>query len=224
MDLESTADRWRAATAEAPLPEPVTQASLSWLASPDEDTEEHAARVALHARGEAEAGRPAGTVLAPFWMLFELVPSEKRPPLRRLLALVADAHTLGVSSRSEQLRRQRLRETTPVLELPDGRVLAALVGPIDGEILDAVLGRAFALAMGIGAEELVIEVGTLDDRDAETVLDALGFYPRHELAARLKLSVTGLDAPSRWEAALRERGVPSELVRFRARIADPKPL
>lgn len=203
--------RWVAAAEAAETPIDPAQAA-GWLELLEAAPDELEGLVALHARSEAEAGRPASRVVGPLLALAPLV--EARAPVERLIRLSADAAAVGAATRVDRQHRRRARTHNPVLPVSADRILACAVGPLDGEVLDALLGRALGLAAARGASELWLDLSGVDDHDLD--LDLLsataGAYPEHELASEVRLVVSGLETPERLRATLTARGVAMDRV------------
>jgi hypothetical protein len=188
-----------------------------WAELAVRDLRELAAVVALHARNLGEQGVPAHQPVLQASLLDASLPA---PPEVRLAAVAADAHAVGLATRLDRHRRRSLRDRLPVLELPSGEVLACVVGPLDAELLDGLLGRAFSLAAGTGARVVALDLSGAEDVDAELVLDTAAGFPEHELAGRVRLVLTGVDDPDAWRARLSRRGTDPEDVAVRARVTD----
>ncbi len=173
--------------------------------------------IALFARGEGEAGRPASGVVLPVAALAAAIRSVggESGVGADLLRVAADAHAVGLGTRHGRRLARMLERSSPVLELPDGRVLACPVGHLDGDLIDAVLFRAFALAAASGAAEVVLDLSAATIADEQALLSTLRRFPEHERASALRLTVTGVDDLDLWREHL--AGSPVDV---RARLAS----
>lgn len=222
MMLPKDADlsrRWRALLAQTETP--VDEHDLAaWCDLLGKSDDELGGVVALYARGQGEAGRTASQALAPFLALSEAASwGPERSTARVLTALAADAHAVGVATRLHRRRMRRMRDKLPVLMLPSGDILLCLVGPLEPEVMDAVFARAFTLAVGADYPDVVIDTSGLEPSDDELLLATLEGFPRHELAGRLRLHLTGQDEEG-WSRRLKQRGISGEHVRCLARLQD----
>lgn len=207
MDYAVVLERWIAAS-PTPLDPNMAEGWVRLLAGAKSDRMELAGLVALNARSAGEDGQPPSRLLGQLLALAELARgTELESAASALPGLAVDAHAIGVATRAERRRARRLLTGRPVLPLPGGRILACAVGPLDGEGLDALLGRAFTLAVGRGAEVVWLELGGAEDLDSEWLLDALRGFAQHELAGKLRIELCGVSPIERWVEAVRARGL-----------------
>lgn len=216
-DADELARAWAAARSAAgiDLDPHVAATWVELLLEGPERRSELEALIALHARGLGESGRRASLAVLQVSLLDRLRPDLDTVPL---VAVAADAHAIGAATRLERRARSRLRSALPVLPLPSGDVVAALVGPIDGDLLDALLGRAFVAAVQSQARRVILDLAGVEDLDLDLVLATAAAFPRHELADRLSLVLSGLDDPASAEARLQVAGAPT--VRCVRRTSD----
>lgn len=155
------------------------------------------ANVSLHTRHGAEDGHPLSQLLPAIQSLADVI------EMPSLVAAAVDAHTIGTATRIEEHVKRKLRTRQPVHPLDENRIVACAVGPMDAELLDVLLGRAFTLAAGRGARELWLDLSGSFEVDGGLIEATLQNYPRHELAHRLQLVVCGVDE-GRWSRRLQE--------------------
>ena len=195
---------------------------LRLLAGAEPGREELAGLVALYARSLGEEGRPASLSVRQLTELIRVLSMHGEPTeaVEALLVVAADAHSLGSVSRLEHRRVEFLRTRLPVFELPGGRVLAFALDPLNGELLDVLVGRAFTLAAGSGCGEVIFELSAVEDLDERLLLDTFATFPRHELADEVRLVLSGVPEPEAWSRKLERRGVPGGLIRCLSSLVD----
>lgn len=172
--------------------------------------------VALHARNLGAEGRPASAVLMQIILLDETLQEvgradQTRELIQHLLRLVADAHEAGVTQRLTAKHRKRLSAMAPVIRLGDRAVVGFLLGPMQPELLDALVGRVLREAVRSGAKVAVIDcLGA--DRDDEIFHRTIAAMQKQPPGDRLRLILTGLRDPDRSRQELERFGVDLERV------------
>lgn len=172
--------------------------------------------VAVHARNLGAEGRPASAVLTQIILLDETLAEagraeETRTLIQQLLRLVADAHEAGVTQRLTAKHRKRLSAMAPVIRLGERAVVGFLLGPMQSELLDALVGRVLRETVRCGAEVAVIDC-LAADRDDELFHRTIAAMQKQPPGDRLRVILTGLRDPERSRQDLARFGVDLERV------------
>jgi hypothetical protein len=199
----------------APIPALRSQLSgwLQLIATLDQtDKDDLLRQVALHARNLGTEGRPASAAIMQVHLLEEALRhaecelSPLRPYLTEMLRVVADAHALGASSRQARNFRDRLGQA-PIVTLPGQAVLGFLVGGMQAELIDTVLGRLLRAGAGCDEAKTILDVSAAP-RDDETFHRSLfGFASAPEFEG-MTLVVCGLEDPEVTKIALQRLKTP----------------
>lgn len=197
LTVKTPLESWRfeAVNRGVQLPEE----AASWARQVD-TPDEMVSQVSLYARKIAEEGAPLSGLLTQLRCLSGSV------DVGLLMTVAADAHTVGTATRVERHLKLRLRSRLPVFPLDERRILVCAAGPVDGELLDTLLGRGFALAAGRGSKELWLDVSGSYDLSARVLEDTLRGFPRHDLAGQLQVVLCGVDEDW-WQARLQDLGL-----------------
>jgi hypothetical protein len=88
------------------------------------------------------------------------------PTLRELLRVVADAHALGASERARNRHHLEIRDFSPVVRLGEKSIMGFLLGNMDGDLIDAMMGRLLRETVRSGADVVVLDTfGAARDND-----------------------------------------------------------
>ncbi len=200
----------------APVPALRVQLSgwLQLIATLDNaDRDELLRQVALHARNLGTEGRPASAAIMQVYLLEEALRHAEcemqplRPCLVELLRVVADAHALGASCRQDRRFKDRLG-ASPIITLPNQAVLGFLVGSMQAELIDTVLGRLLRAAAGCDEAKTILDVSGAP-KDDETFHRSLHGFATAPDFAGMTLIVCGLEDPETTRAALTKLKTPS---------------
>jgi hypothetical protein len=126
--------------------------------------------VSFRARNLGAEGRPASACLLQIMLLGDVL-AEAQPEARaaskrlieEMLQLVADAHEAGVTQRLAAKHRARLATVAPVFRLGERTVVGFVIGPMIGELLDALFGRLLREASRTDATVMVVDCFGGDD-------------------------------------------------------------
>lgn len=198
-------------------PAPALAAQLSgWVEQLDPGADDHQElleQVALHARDLGADGKPASAALTQIALLEDALIDARidieplRDRLRELARVVADAHALGAASRLER-RFRRTLSGAPVVQLPGQAVVAFMVGPMDADVIDALVGRLLRAAAGLGAPRIVLDVSSAEPDDEVFHRSLEGFAKGRDFQS-FSLAVTGLRDAAATRRRLDARGVPA---------------
>src|SRR5262249_15472065 len=103
--------------------------------------------VAFHARGLGGEGRPASAALMQFLALADVLgdAGALREPeaklIRELPRIVADSHALGASERAKTRHHLEIRDFSPIIRLGDSTIVGFLLGAMETDLIDAMIGR-----------------------------------------------------------------------------------
>jgi hypothetical protein len=182
--------------------------------------EELAALVALAARRLAGEGRAASTAVLRCLALEDALFAVLGPDhgldrlARDLVRIAADAHQVGHGERERERMKRRLIDASPVLRVGERAVVGFVLGSMDADTVDALMGRVLRVAVGSDAPLLVIDVAGAPPDDDLFHRTLRGFVAS-EHAHRRRLVVTGLRDPVRTRGALTALGVPEGRVELR---------
>ena len=151
--------------------------------------------VALDARNLAQEGRAASSAIAQPLLLERAWPtsSDARRLSHLLVRVAADAHALGAAGVRDAAHRRLLARRTPIIPIGTGW-LGFMVGAIDPDVLDGVLGRLLQVAAGSGAAEVALDLSGAEPPDALLARTLLGFVTVDTGPVR-RLTVTGVGDP-----------------------------
>lgn len=200
---------------------------LSQAASGDDSAERELFKlVAFHARGLGAEGRPASAALMQAVLLQDVVigiygakPGSPAPPsgllavLRELLRVVVDAHALGSSERTKLRHHLEIRDFSPVIRLGSKTIVGFLLGAMERDLIDAMIGRLLREAARTHADEVVLDVFGAA-RDNETFQRTIQAFLRSEVGCRIRLTLSGLRDAEGTKRALAALGCNMERVRF----------
>jgi hypothetical protein len=176
-----------------------------------EARQELLALVALAARRLASEGRPASAAVLRCLALEDALFAVLGPDhgldrlARELVRVAADAHQVGHAERERERMKRRLIDATPVVRLGERAVLGFLLGAMDADTVDALMGRVMRVAVGTGAPRIVVDVAGAPPDDDLFHRTVLGFLAS-EVGHRRHLVITGLRDPERTRAALAALG------------------
>lgn len=183
--------------------------------------------VAFHARNLGAEGRPASAALMQALLLEDAVrttvaagaaPAGAAWPalqqvLREVMRVVADAHALGSSERTRNRHHLEIRDFSPVIRLGPRTVIGFLLGAMEGDLIDAMMGRLLRETVRTGAEVVVLDAFGAA-RDNDTFHRTVQAFTRSEVGCRVTLVLTGLRDVEATRAALAAIGCSMERVRF----------
>lgn len=181
-------------------------------------------QVAFHARNLGAEGRPASAAVMQALLLEDglraagVDPSPWAPRIREMVRVVADAHALGASVRLQRSFHERLVRA-PLVRIPGRAMVAFLVGGMQAELIDSVLGRL--LRAGAGSDEplTILDVSGAPDDDQTFHRSLHGFATRPDFRG-LTLQVCGLRDPEATQRALDQLSTPKDRVVLHARLED----
>lgn len=169
--------------------------------------------VAFHARALGAEGRPASAALMQIWLLQDLMPPGAAPLMRELGKVTADAHALGAAERAKNRHQLEIRDFSPVVRLGDETIVGFLLGAMESDLIDAMIGRLLREAARSGADHVVLDCFGAA-RDNAVFHRTVEAFLRHEIGIRLTLILAGLRDPDATRAALTALGCNMERVRF----------
>lgn len=175
--------------------------------------------VAFHARGLGAEGRPASAALTQALLLEDSLRSlvEITPPLRdvlrEILRVVADAHALGHSERAKNRHHLEIRDFSPVIRVGERTIMGFLLGAMESDLVDAMIGRLLREAARTDADRVVLDTFGAA-RDNDTFHRTLQAFMRSEIGCRVNLVLTGLRDAEATRAALQALGCNMERIRF----------
>lgn len=172
--------------------------------------------VAFHARGLGGEGRPASAALMQVLLLQDAVgPAE--PPLaevlRELLRIVVDAHALGASERSRNRHHLEIRDFSPVVRLGEHTVIGFLLGAMDSDLIDAMIGRLLRETARSGARHVVLDAFGAA-RDNDTFHRTIQAFLRSEVGSGVHFTLCGLRDTESTREALEQVGCRMDRLHF----------
>lgn len=176
--------------------------------------------VAFHARALGAEGRPASAALTQVLVLEESVDAihpgaALGPVFRELLRIVADAHALGASERAKNRHQLEIRDFSPVVRVGEATLLGFLLGSMESDLIDAMLGRLLRETVRTGAEHVVLDAFGAA-RDNDTFHHTIAAFQRHEVGGRVHLTITGLRDADATREHLASLGCNMERLHFAA--------
>ncbi len=144
--------------------------------------------VAFQARNMGRQGQPTSLTLSRLQVVEEVLAhtndsKEEGQKLKTQIAdlsgLAVDAHQLGLTDRLARKHILSFKHSAPVIHLKDRAIIGFLLGPMEAEIIDAMLGR------------ILTECSRRGIRTA--ALDVLGAEPDNETFHRSILGTTQLE-------------------------------
>ncbi|MCK6547527.1 hypothetical protein L6R52_16885 [Myxococcota bacterium] len=176
--------------------------------------------VAFHARALGAEGRPASAALTQVLLLEDAIDAVAaspalRPVFRELLRIVADAHALGASERAKNRHQLEIRDFSPVVRLGETALLGFLLGSMESDLIDAMLGRLLRETVRTGATHVVLDAFGAA-RDNDTFHHTIAAFQRHEIGGRVHLTITGLRDPDATRDALAALGCNMDRLAFTA--------
>lgn len=179
--------------------------------------------VAFHARNLGAEARPASAALMQGILLQDALAStvERAPRLleilREVLRVIADAHALGHGERTRNRHSLEIRDFSPVIHLGARTVMGFLLGPMDGDLIDAMIGRLLRETARTGAEVVVLDTFGAA-RDNDTFHRTVQAFLRSEVGGRVNLVITGLRDIEATRSALKAIGCNMERLSFQADV------
>jgi hypothetical protein len=176
--------------------------------------------VAFHARNLGAEGRPASAALMQIILLEDALketlpdpPSAITGVVREMMRVVADAHALGSGERARSRHHLEIRDFSPVIRLQDKTILGFLLGAMESDLIDAMMGRLLRETARSGADVVVLDTFGAA-RDNELFHRTVHAFQRSEVGCRVTLVLTGLRDTEATKAALRATGCNMERIRF----------
>jgi hypothetical protein len=176
--------------------------------------------VAFHARALGADGRPASAALMQISVLEDLMRSSapaSAPVLREILRITVDSHALGSSERAKNRHHLEIRDFSPVVRLGEKTIVGFLLGAMESDLIDAMIGRLLREAARSGADNVVLDCFGAA-RDNSTFHRTVQAFLRHEVGCRVTLILAGLRDPEATKAALAALGCNMERLRFESDI------
>lgn len=179
--------------------------------------------VAFHARALGAEGRPASAALMQALLLEDTLASipaldaSGRTILREIQRVVADAHALGHSERSRNRHHLEIRDFSPVIRVGEKTIMGFLLGAMDSDLIDAMVGRLLREAARHEADVVVLDTFGAA-RDNDTFHRTIQAFMRSEIGCRIKLVLTGLRDAQATKQALAALGCNMDRIRFEADI------
>ncbi len=176
--------------------------------------------VAFHARNLGAEGRPASAALMQIILLEEAlqealkeVPRSITQITREMMRVVADAHALGSSERSKNRHHLEIRDFSPVIRLGEKTIMGFLLGSMESDLIDAMMGRLLRETARTSADVVVLDTFGAA-RDNELFHRTVQAFTRSEVGCRVTLVLTGLRDPEATKTALKAMGCNMERIRF----------
>lgn len=177
--------------------------------------------VAFHARALGSDGRPASAALMQALLLEEALasvmtggtPKPLALVVREILRIVADAHALGAGERAKNRHHLEIRDFSPVVRVGEKTIVGFLLGAMDSDLIDAMIGRLLREAARTGADDVVLDAFGAA-RDNDTFHRTIQAFLRSEIGIRVRLTLSGLRDAEATRAALERLGCNMERVRF----------
>jgi hypothetical protein len=175
--------------------------------------------VAFHARNLGAEGKPASAALMQALLLDDAVregigsEASVRDVMREVMRVVADAHALGASERAKNRHNLEIRDFSPVIRVGDKTIMGFLLGAMETDLIDAMIGRLLRETARTSADVVVLDTFGAA-RDNDTFHRTVQAFMRSEVGCRITLVLTGLRDPEATRTALKALGCNMERLRI----------
>jgi hypothetical protein len=180
--------------------------------------------VAFHARSLGADGRPASAALMQVLLLEDVIGESMKAGdkplslvLREMIRVVADAHALGSSERAKNRHNLEIRDFSPVIRVGEKTIMGFLLGNMDADLIDAMMGRLLRETVRTGADVVVLDTFGAA-RDNELFHRTVQAFLRSEVGCRVTLVLTGLRDVEATRNALKDLGCNMDRLRFESDI------
>jgi hypothetical protein len=177
--------------------------------------------VAFHARSLGAEGRPASLAMMQIELLGDALHGPEAAPLdvrtskvlREIARIVADSHALGAMERAKFRHQLEIRDFSPVIRLGETTVVGFLLGAMERELIDAMIGRLLREAARTNADQVILDCFGAA-RDNETFHRTIQSFMKHEVGCRIHLTLSGLRDTDATRTALTSLGCNLERLQF----------